>query len=66
MSDLPFGRYTVVAGTDMNNDGEVCDAGELCGSYPARAVPDVIDYKGAILNLVVQLGLNVQPPPSGP
>ena len=66
LSDLPFGRYTVVAGTDMNNDGEVCDAGELCGSYPARAVPDVIDYKGAILNLVVQLGLNVQPPPSGP
>ena len=67
LGDLPFGRYTVVAGTDMNNDGNVCDTGELCGSYPVQAVPGVIDYKGVILDLAVQIGLTEQPPgPAGP
>lgn len=34
--DLPPANYIIVAGTDDNNDGFICDAGEpLCGAYPS-------------------------------
>ncbi|WP_168954817.1 S8 family serine peptidase [Aromatoleum aromaticum] len=33
-SGLAPGRYYIVAGTDMNNDGYICDFGEACGGYP--------------------------------
>lgn len=35
LTDLPAGRYLVGAGTDLNNDGFICDAGEACGGYDA-------------------------------
>jgi serine protease len=28
------GHYLIVAGTDNDNDGFICDAGEACGAYP--------------------------------
>jgi serine protease len=28
------GTYLVAAGTDMDNDFLICDAGEACGAYP--------------------------------
>lgn len=28
------GEYLLVAGSDMDNDGEICDPGEACGGYP--------------------------------
>ena len=34
-SGVAPGRYYVVAGTDLNNDGFICDAGEACGAYPS-------------------------------
>ena len=35
-SELPPGDYLIVAGTDENNDGFICDPGEpLCGIYPS-------------------------------
>jgi len=30
---VPAGTYFIAAGTDHNNDGSVCDAGEACGIY---------------------------------
>lgn len=34
-SGVAPGRYYVVAGTDLNSDGFICDAGEACGAYPS-------------------------------
>lgn len=34
---VPPGTYYIAAGSDMNNDGSVCDAGEACGAYPTFA-----------------------------
>jgi serine protease len=28
------GTYVVIAGTDLNNDGFICDGGEACGGFP--------------------------------
>lgn len=32
--DVGRGSYQILAGTDMDNDGVICDAGEACGAYP--------------------------------
>jgi len=42
--DLPPGRYTVVAGTDIDNDGDVCDVGEVCGAHPFYGLPEVVEH----------------------
>ena len=33
-SDVSPGSYFIVAGTDSDNDGYICDPGEACGGYP--------------------------------
>lgn len=42
LQGVPPGRYRVRAGTDMDHDGQVCDAGEACGSYPTGATPATV------------------------
>lgn len=37
------GSYLLVAGSDLDNDGFICDAGESCGIYPSFALPGVIE-----------------------
>lgn len=32
------GTYYLVAGSDMNNDGYICDTGEACGAWPTLGV----------------------------
>jgi serine protease len=39
---LPAGIYYVVASTDNDNDGELCDGGEACGAYATLSLPDQI------------------------
>ncbi|MEO0662474.1 MAG: S8 family serine peptidase, partial [Planctomycetota bacterium] len=44
LGSLPPGRYVVVAGTDEDNDGLICDEGEpLCGLYPSINLATAID-----------------------
>ncbi|MCG8592035.1 MAG: S8 family serine peptidase [Proteobacteria bacterium] len=45
-TDVSPGSYFLVAGTDADNDGFLCDAGEACGVYPTRAAPIVINVSG--------------------
>lgn len=33
--DVPLGDYYIAAGSDINNDGLVCEDGESCGFYPS-------------------------------
>jgi serine protease len=59
--DLPLGGYVAIAGTDMNNDGNLCDPGEVCGMYPVRTLPAPIEFTGVQerVNFDLQLtGLN--------
>jgi serine protease len=42
--DLPPGRYFVIAGTDLDNDGFVCGPGEVCGAHPAYRYSQAVDY----------------------
>jgi serine protease len=36
--NVPEGDYLLIAGTDLDNDGFICDGGEACGSYPTLDV----------------------------
>ena len=33
-NSVPSGEYQLFIGSDMDNDGFICDAGEACGAYP--------------------------------
>jgi serine protease len=44
-------RISVFAGTDMDNDGLICDLGEACGAYPLLgSQTEVIEANGANLS----------------
>ena len=40
---LASGQYFVAAGTDRDNDGYICDAGEACGMWPLLDSPATLD-----------------------
>jgi serine protease len=51
-SQVPKGEYFLLGGTDMDNDGFICEGGELCGGYPSveqllpiKISEDVADLK---------------------
>jgi serine protease len=48
---IAAGDYVVVAGTDMNNDGFVCDDGEACGAYPVESSPSIVSVAGERLGI---------------
>lgn len=37
--DLAAGSYVLYAGTDRNDDGYICEDGDLCGALPSRLEP---------------------------
>jgi serine protease len=45
INDLPPGDYKLVAFSDADYDGQVCDIGEACGAYPTIDQPGVIDLQ---------------------
>jgi serine protease len=42
LQDVPPGDYQLFAGTDLDDDGFICDGGEACGAYPSLATPGTI------------------------
>jgi serine protease len=48
---VPAGDYLLVAGTDMNNDGFICDDGEACGAWPVESRLETITVSGDRLGL---------------
>ena len=51
IGSVETGDYLMVAGTDMNNDGFICDDGEACGAYPVESQPEVISVAGERLDV---------------
>lgn len=44
--DVPNGDYQVYAGSDADNDGAVCDAGESCGAWLTLDQPATLSVRG--------------------
>jgi len=65
LDNVPFPegqRYIIFAGTDQNNDGVICDAGEACGVYLSRSQPKTIgaDDSHSGLNFVSGFSIGLQ------
>ncbi|WP_417538659.1 S8 family serine peptidase [Marinobacter sp.] len=41
-ADVPPGDYYLVAGSDLDNDGIICQSGEACAEYPVTGMREVI------------------------
>ncbi len=50
-ASLDSGTYFVVGGTDMDNDGFICDDGEACGAYPVDNEPLEVTVEGPVSGL---------------
>jgi serine protease len=48
---IPSGEYLVISGTDLNNDGFICDPAEACGAYPVENSPETIVVDGAVTGI---------------
>jgi serine protease len=40
--DVASREYIILSGTDLNNDGFICDPAEACGAYPVESAPQTI------------------------
>jgi serine protease len=58
-SNVPKGTYLIVAGTDMNNDAQICDGGEACGAYLTSSDPISLDVTKGYNDLNFDSGFNV-------
>lgn len=44
-NEVPPGEYFLVAGTDLDNDGLICHAGEACAEYPVAGLRQIIEVR---------------------
>lgn len=55
---MPPGQYEIVATTDEDGDGEICDVGEECGAYPERLAPSPVTVLGGTTIRARDFGLS--------
>lgn len=63
---VPAGRYSLLAGSDIDVDNVICQAGETCGAYPSLGAQQIIEISTSrsgvnfLINLNSNLGSNSQ------
>jgi serine protease len=45
VSDVPFGEYLIYAGSNFDNDADICDPGEACGAYLSLDQPTMLQIE---------------------
>ncbi|MGO1500242.1 MAG: S8 family serine peptidase [Marinobacter sp.] len=45
LNEVPPGKYILVAGSDLDNDGLICHAGEACAEYPVAGLREQITIR---------------------
>ena len=58
-TNIADGTYEIFGGTDLNNDGYICDAGEACGGYVTLDQLTPADINGNTGGLDFSTGYNV-------
>jgi len=61
MENVPFGNYIVVAGSNPDNNGLICDVAESCGEYPSAGLVEEItinEFSPAITNVNFETNFN--------
>ncbi|MGD8910895.1 MAG: S8 family peptidase, partial [Chromatiales bacterium] len=42
LDDVAAGDYYLIAGSDIDNDGNICEVGESCGAYPLHNEAEIV------------------------
>lgn len=58
IEDLEKGDYTILAGSDLDFDGSICDGGESCGQYPTLSQKGILTISEDNPNLNIDLTVN--------
>lgn len=58
-SNVAAGTYEILAGSDLGNDGRICDAGEACGGYVTLDQLTPVSISGDMAGLDFSTGYNV-------
>jgi serine protease len=58
-TNILTGSYQVVAGTDANNNGIICEPGEACGAYLTLSRPSDINVDNSYSGVDFSTGFNV-------
>jgi serine protease len=56
---VPQGTYIIIAGTDFNNDGLICDIGEACGAFFTASRPTSLEVNTNRSEINFNTGFNV-------
>ena len=59
-SNVAAGRYRLIAGTDLDQDSAVDDAGDITGAYPSLDSPTTITVDGELNGLEFITTFNLQ------
>ena len=54
------GVYTLLTGSDIDNDGYICGPGEACASWPSMAEPDYLIVNKSITDLTMGIRYQTQ------
>ena len=60
-STLAAGDYYIISGTDLDNDGDVCDEGEACGGYPLISNLEKVSVNSNTIPLNFSSGFSLGP-----
>lgn len=63
---VPGGSYIVIAGTDRDGDGLICDTGEACGMWPAIDSRQPVDVDGDLSGIDIPVWLDLAAGPDEP
>jgi len=63
IGNVPAGTYLVYAGSDPDNDTDICDTAEACGAYLTLDNPSVITVDGNLSGNNFNVQFNVSVPP---
>ena len=58
LSSVPSGSYYVISGTDLDNDGYICDDAEACGAYPVSARWEQVRAVGTVTGIDFSVGFD--------
>ena len=56
---IEAGEYYLIAGTDNNNDGFICEPGESCGLYLSTSGSNIFSVSGDISTLNFEVGYDL-------
>jgi serine protease len=61
MDNIPFGNYILIAGSNPDNNGLICEVAEACGEYPSIGYVEKItidEFSPNVSDLNFETGFN--------